>query len=182
MKFLDPIKRRVHLMISRAVVSALADGAGRQYVQVSALKGETKDNVERIQQYGFTSNPLSGAQAVMLCVGGNRAHPIVTNVDDPRYRPTDSEAGESGVYHFEGHRIRLMAGGIVQIECDQVIVKASDKVRFETPIFDVTGEIKDRCDTDGQSMADMRDVYNSHTHPENDSGGPTDAPNQNMGV
>lgn len=182
MKFLDPIKRRVHLMISRAVMSALVDTSGRQFVQVSALKGETKDNVERVQQYGFTSNPLSGAQAIMLCLGGNRAHPVVTNVDDPRYRPTDSEAGESGCYHYEGHRIRLMQNGIVQIECERLIVQATDQIRFETPKLDVTGEIKDRCDADGQSMSDMRDVYNSHTHPENDSGGPTDQPNQSMGV
>lgn len=182
MKFLDPLKRRVHLMISRAVLYSLSDASGRQYVQVSALRGETKDAVERIQQYGVTSNPLKGAQVIMLCIGGNRAHPVVTNIDDPRYRPTDSEAGESGSYHYQGHRIRLMEDGIVQIECDKLIVKASDQVRFETPKLDVTGEIKDRCDTDGQSMNDMRDIYNIHTHPENDSGGPTDPPNQSMGV
>lgn len=181
MKFLDPIKRRVHLMISRAVMSALVDTSGRQFVQVSALKGETKDNVERIQQYGITSHPHAGAQAILLCVGGNRAHPVVIAVDDPRYRHTSLEAGEVCIYTDEGDTIILKRNRTVEITTENLVVKASEKVRFETPIFDVTGEIKDRCDDDGQSMADMRAVYNNHTHPENDSGGPTDAPNQDMG-
>lgn len=57
-----PLHRRIHLMIGRAVLTALSDAAGRQRVQFGALKGETKDGVERVQEYGITSCPLPGAQ------------------------------------------------------------------------------------------------------------------------
>lgn len=183
MKGLDlaALKRRILLMVSRGTLSTLVDSHGRQKIQLTALKNEVKSDVERVQQYGFTSNPLAGAQVIMLSVGGNRGHPVAIAVDDPRFRPTDSEGGESGLFHFEGHRIRLMQDGIVQIECTQCVIKASDKIRCETPILEVTGEVKDRCDLDGQTMSDMREIYNSHVHPENDSGGPTSVPNQHMG-
>lgn len=178
---LEPIKRRIKLMISRATLVSVTDSDGRQTAQLTGFKNEVKSSVERIQQYGITSNPLSGAQVILLSITGTRSHPVIIAADDPRYRPTDGEDGESGSYHFEGHRIRLMQGGIVQIECTQCIIKAEDKIRCETPLLEVTGEIKDRCDLDGQTMSDMREVYNIHVHPENDSGGPTSIPNQQMG-
>ena len=61
----------------------------------------------------------------------------------------------------------------------EVIVKAADRVRMETPRLEVTGEIKDRCDGDGKTMEEMRETYNQHTHP-GDSGGTTGTPNQGM--
>jgi len=49
--------------------------------------------------------------------------------------------------------------------------------------LNVVGDIValgDISDHGNESMLGMRQVYNSHTHPENDAGGPTDAPNQEM--
>ena len=48
-----------------------------------------------------------------------------------------------------------------------------------TPLLECTGEIKDRCNSDGRTMEDMRNIYDGHTHP-GDSGGTTGAPNQVM--
>lgn len=179
MKFLEPLKRRVHLMISRAVLSALVDTSGRQFVQISALKGETKDNVERIQQYGMTSHPHTGAQAILLCVGGNRAHPVVIAVDDPRYRHKSLESGEVCLYTDEGDTIILKRNRTIEINTQNLVVKASSKARFETPLLEVTGEIKDRSDNGGKSMHEMRAAYDSHTHHENGSN--TNPPTQTMG-
>lgn len=50
--------RRISLMIGRAVLTAADDAAKRQFVQFTALQGEVKDGVERVQQYGF-----AGAQS-----------------------------------------------------------------------------------------------------------------------
>jgi len=50
---------------------------------------------------------------------------------------------------------------------------------METDQLEVTGEIKDHCDTDGRTMDEMRTIYDSHTHP-GDSGGTTGVPNQGM--
>ena len=85
-KATEPLARRIRLVIGRAVLAAVSDAGSRQLLQFSALKGEVKDGVERMQQYGFTSHPLPGAQVLFVCVGGNRDHPVAISVDDPRYR------------------------------------------------------------------------------------------------
>lgn len=52
------------------------------------------------------------------------------------------------------------------------------KLRVNAPI-EATGDITDTVGGSGQSMAGMRQTYNSHTHP-GDSGGTTGTPNQEM--
>lgn len=60
-------------------------------------------------------------------------------------------------------------------------VQAATKVRLETPLLEVTGDIKDKCDSSGKTMSGMRTTYNSHNHNENNTvGGPTNLPNQAM--
>ncbi len=180
-KLMQPIQRRVRLMISRALLTLVNDGAGIQVVQVKLLAGEVRDSVERMQNYGFTSVPHGGAEGVMACVSGDRDHGIVIVMDDRRHRPTGLEKGESAQYDDLGQMVHLTRNGIVITGAGlPVTITDTPKVRMETPLLEVTGEIKDRCDTDGRTMSGMRDIYNGHTHPENDSGGPTDAPNQGM--
>ncbi|MDX2094368.1 MAG: phage baseplate assembly protein V [Alphaproteobacteria bacterium] len=171
----------VQLVIGRAVLSAVNDATKRQLVQFEALKGEIKDGVERMQQYGFSSVPLAGAQVLFVCLGGNRDHPVVVSVDDPRFRKSGMEPGEVAIYTDEGDYILLKRGRTIEIETVNLLVKCSESARFETPILEVTGEIIDHADTDGVSMNGMRNIYDTHTHPENNSGS-TNSPNQPMGT
>ena len=170
----------IQLVIGRAVLSAVSDASKRQLVQFEALKGEVKDAVERMQQYGFNSVPLAGAQVLFVSLGGNRDHPVVVSIDDPRFRKNNMQPGEVAIYTDEGDYILLKRGRVIEVNTTQLLVKASDSVRMETPILEVTGEIIDRCDTDGVSMNGMRNIYDTHTHPENNSGS-TNQPNQPMG-
>jgi phage baseplate assembly protein V len=170
----------VQLVIGRAVLAAIKDGGNRQFAQFEALKNEIKDDVERMQQYGMTSVPHPGAQVLFVCLNGNRDHPVIVSVDDPRYRKKDMQPGEVALYTDEGDYILLKRGRTIEVMTTNLVVKASESARFETPILEVTGEIIDRCDTDGVSMNGMRNIYDTHTHPENNSGS-TNAPNQPMG-
>lgn len=171
-QMLAPLARRLRLLVSRAVVRGVADGLKMQELQLDLLADEVRDGVERFQQYGFTSHPLSGAEAVVVAVGGSRDHLVALAVDDRRYRPIDLAPGEVALYNNTGTRIVLRQGGVVEIT-------AATKVRMVTPLLEVTGEIKDRCDTTGKTMSGMRTSYNGHTHP-GDSGGTTGTPNQPM--
>jgi phage baseplate assembly protein V len=177
----EPLRRRIHLMIGRAVLSALADGAARQRVQFSALKGEVKADVERVQDYGFTSHPLPGAQIVFVSLSGNRDHPLVIRADDPRHRKKNLEPGEVCLYTDEGDFIHLKRGRIVEIVTDTLIVRAATKITFDTPLVEGSGAIRDG-ESGGMSLHQMRAIYDSHVHPENDGGGPTDPPVQEMGA
>lgn len=173
------IAAAVQLVVGRAVLTAIDDSSKRQLVQFEALKGEVKDAVERMQQYGFSSVPLPGAQVLFVSLGGNRDHPVAVSVDDPRFRKSGMQAGEVAIYTDEGDYILLKRGRTIELETVNVVVKASESVRLETPILEVTGAIIDRCDTDGLSMHAMRSIYDDHTHAETQT--VTHKPNQLMG-
>ncbi|MBN8486366.1 MAG: phage baseplate assembly protein V [Burkholderiales bacterium] len=155
-RVLGPLARRVALMVGRAVLRMVDDQPGIQSVQVEALAGELRDQVERFQEYGFTSVPLPGAEAAAIAVGGSRDHLVVVAVDDRRYRPTGLLPGEVAIYTNEGVLIRLKQGG-------QVLVQAATKVRIECPLVELTGDLH----VAGQVVA-QGDVFGQgtslHTH------------------
>lgn len=175
------MQRRVRLAVRRAIVRYIYDDPKLQEVQLAVMADELRDNVERFQQYGFSSVPLPGAEAIVLAIGGNAGHSVVLAVDDRRYRLSGGAAGEVTIYDDQGQFVRLARENTIEVEtAGTIIMRAAEKIRLETPLLEVTGDIKDLCDGTGRSMAGMRSVYNSHTHPENDDGGPTSAPNQVM--
>jgi phage baseplate assembly protein V len=179
-KLTAPLARSMRLMVGRAVVRLVNDSLKMQAVQVSLLADEVRDNVERVQEYGFTSHPIPGAEAIVVCVGGSRDHAVVIAVDDRRYRLTTLEQGEVAIYTDEGDSIILKRNNNVEITTDTLTVKAATKVRFETPLVEATGDIIDRVATTGKSMAQMRTTYNSHTHNHPADGQTIPAPNQGM--
>lgn len=73
--------------------------------------------------------------------------------------------------HFLESGIHLQSTGIFTVDASLMQVNCGIKA---------TGDITDNSADQAQSMSSMRAVYNSHTHNENDSGGPTDPPNQEM--
>lgn len=176
---LESLYRRIILATGRGILKSVNDKAKRQFTQITALNGEVKNNVERIQNYGVTSHPPKQSQVLFVCMGGNRDHPVVLAAEDLASRPKDLKEGEVCIYTDEGDKITLSRGRKIDIETATLTINASSKVRVETPEFEVTGEITDRVDTDGISMQDMRAIYDSHTHT-GDDGGTTSAPHQLM--
>ena len=165
-KLLAPLKRRVRLMVSRAIVKAVDDSEGLQQVQVAALADEILDRVERLQQYGFTSVPLPGGSALVVCVGGNRSHPIVVATDDARYRPVDLQPGEVAIYTQGGVRINLKTGNLVEIV-------AATKIKLHSALVEITGALTVAGNvtvTGGNVVADGISLK-THVHPGVTSGG-----------
>ena len=97
-RLIAPLRRRVLLMVSRAVVRLVDEGPARQRLQVEGYAGEILDGVERVQEYGFTSCPPPGADAVVLACGGMRQHPIVIAAEDPSARPMLRVPGDVVLY------------------------------------------------------------------------------------
>lgn len=114
-KLLAPLRTRLANMVARAVVQIAQDGGGLQVLQLGVLDGETRDGCERFQEYGFTSVPLAGAEAVVLFANGRRDHGLVVAVDDRRHRPTDLQPGEVALYHKDGARVLLKNGGSIEV-------------------------------------------------------------------
>ena len=107
-RLIAPLRRRVMLMVGRGVVLLVDDRLGRQRVQIEALSGEILDDVERCQEYGFTSCPPPGSDAIVLALGGMRQHPVAVSVESPEHRAARGEMGEVVLYTY-GDRRR--AGG-----------------------------------------------------------------------
>lgn len=156
-RLIAPLSRRVRLMVGRAVLTAVNDAGGLQTVQVKLLADEVRDGVERMQQYGFTSVPLPGAEGVMVSVGGSRDHGIVIAMDDRRYRIKGLQPGEVAVYTDEDkqdhkHRIILGRGGKIDVQGKTVTVTASETARIEGDVVEVHAKSCYQFDCNGHGQ------------------------------
>lgn len=139
-------------------------------VQMQGLAGETVDG-EQFQNYGFSSAPLPGAEYIVIPVGGNSKHSVVVASEDGRYR-LQLQDGEVSLYTDEGDYVHMKRGRLIEVVTDDLVFKVKNKVRFETPMVEmsgdalVTGDIKADGDIADhmRSMRDDRGIYNSHDH------------------
>lgn len=166
-KMTEGMRGRIQLMIGRAILSAISDSGKIQTAQAQLLADEVQDDVERIQEYGFTSVPLPGAEGVVVFVGGNRDHGLLIATDDRRYRLVGLEAGEVALYDDLGQKVHLTRSGIVidggglpvMIQNAPTVTMTGDLHVNGTIVAD--GDIKDHTT---KSMAGMRTAYNGHHH------------------
>lgn len=177
-KSINAIGNRIKLLVGRGTLKFVQDSGNRQLVQFTGLKGETKDEVERVQNYGVSSNPPAGSRVVFISIGGNRDHPVAIAIDKSAARVKDLKPGEVSVYTDEGDQIVLKRGNKIEIKTKNLIITASEKVTIDTPQMECTGEIIDRSNADGISMSQMRSTYDTHTH--NETNSVTNQPNQTM--
>lgn len=110
-----PLYKLVGNLLARGVVSRADDGTKLQTLQVTVGEDETRDGLERFQQYGLTSVPEPDAEAVVLFPGGRRDVGYVLAVDDRRYRLTGLATGEVALYSKSGASVVLKADGSVEV-------------------------------------------------------------------
>lgn len=132
-RFLSPIKKRIFNMIARGVIKSIKEG-GNLRAQMSLLAEETLDNLEILQDYGFTSKPLSGAEGVVIFPAGDKSHGLVIATGDRRYR-LEIENGEVALFDDLGSKVHLKRGGTVEVSC-------STKVLLTTPLVEATANMK----------------------------------------
>lgn len=132
--------RRIQMMVARAVVQRVDDGTGIQSHQLGALADELVEDAERMQDYGFTSVPHPGAEAVVVFPGGLRSHGLIVAVGDRRYRLTGLQAGEVAMYDDQEQAVILTREGMrvvsplkIEIEAPEVTITASIRFKVVTP-------------------------------------------------
>jgi len=119
-RIVGPIDRRLRSLFMRATVTGVDDSKDLQLIQVARLDEEVLEGCERVGQYGFTSVPPDGAEALIAQVGGNADHQVVVGVDD-RSRPHPLATGQVVVYDAAGTKITLDAAGNITIDCTGVV-------------------------------------------------------------
>jgi phage baseplate assembly protein V len=174
-----PVLDRVKTLAQRGVLRSSNDQKKAQELVVAVLAGETLSRVERLAHFGFLSRAPAGAEVVVLCLGGNRDHPVVVAEEDRRTRPLGLAEGEAGLYSVGGGtlkaRITLRADGSVE-------VLAPGKVKV-TGDVEVTGKLTTTANLEAGAnvkdsvgtLAAFRTAYNSHTHSD-PQGGTTGPP------
>lgn len=114
--------------LRRARFRSLAEGGLVQVARVEVSDREAREHAERHQDYGFAANPVDG-EGLRLEVGG---HTIILRMDRTAERPALA-AYEVSVWHREGHAVTLKNGRLVEVDCDRLVINASEKVVLNTP-------------------------------------------------
>ena len=195
-RLVAPYARRLSNMIARGTVTLVNAATKMQSLQLRLLAGETKDNVEHFEAYGFTSNPNAGAECLALFLDGDRSHGVVICVADRRYRVKGLATGEVILHDDQGQSVYLMrdglkltdkAGSIMQMNGDgsgEITFAAGLTINANSKIIGTLNVTQDlTCDQSitaaqdvadqggGKTMAGMRAVANGHTHSGIDSHG-----------
>lgn len=97
-----PQVNKVVLMIARGIISNVNEDEKCQLVQVSLRSDEVRDDVERFQEYGFTSSPPNDSEVLTVSIGGNRAHTIAICAQDRTSRPTGMDEGDVALFTTAG--------------------------------------------------------------------------------
>lgn len=109
---IDRLWARIANMVSRWRVSSVD---ATQKCQQLTVDGAA---VEHIEPFGFTSNPVPGAEAVVVAAGSDGDNEVAIVVGDRRYRVTGVESGGMCIYDASGHRIVLDSNGITIVVGD----------------------------------------------------------------
>lgn len=120
----------------RGVLHLVKSADNIQKVQASGLADETLQDVELMQQFGFTSVPPANTQAVILPIGGQTTHGIVIATENGSFRVKNLQGGEVAVYDESGSSIVLKKGRLIEIDCDVLKINAATKVDISSPLVE----------------------------------------------
>lgn len=114
----------------RGKVARVQAGGGVQKIQVEGLDGETVQDLEHAENFGFTSNPPAGSDCVVVPLGGKTSHGIIVTTTNGAYRIIGLSDGETAVYNADGAKMVLKKGRVIEIDCDKLNIKAPNGVNI----------------------------------------------------
>ena len=126
---MNPLQK-MRLLVARGVLN-LAKHAGLQVLQINLLEDETRDEVERVQNYGFSGMPPAGSTLVAVAVGGSRDHLMVVACEHPDHSPV-LETGEAAMYSLFGQLIKMDKDGNVTLTCKDLVFDVNGALSIKT--------------------------------------------------
>lgn len=152
-KMVEPLWRTVQLMASRCLLDSVDDDKSIQVIKVQLLADES-DEVERFQNFGFSSVPLTLSEGIVLAIGGAREHLVALAVDSSDTRPTGSNPGSSVQYDAVGSKMECDGQGGTNVEC-------TVKHEIKAPFVDIGSGGSKEFALNGLTF---QTGYNLHTH------------------
>ncbi|MTK12711.1 MAG: phage baseplate assembly protein V [Clostridiaceae bacterium] len=105
--------RRLLLAIACGRVTGVTDTGNVQTMQVQLGDDEVRDNTPRPAEFGFSSLPPVGSDAVIIFVGGDRSNGVVVATGNQTLRMKAMSPGETAIYDASGKHVYLSKDGIV---------------------------------------------------------------------
>jgi len=184
-QMMTPLRNRVYGIITRAVIESVKDSEGMQVMKLNMLAGESRTDVERFQNFGFTSNPPDNAEAVVVAVGGNRDHLIVVSVSHRQSRLKGLPKGGSAIHSSDGTKpvaiVKTLPDGTVEISHStsdaKVLMKPSGEIVHKsvgklllgddplTEFAAIASRVEARIAAVETKVTSHIVTYNLHNHP-----------------
>ena len=152
---LSRLASAVRSLVTRAQVTGATVGP-RTLLQITGLQGEVKSTVELLLPPGYSARPAAGADVTVLQVLGSRDHLVAVGGDAVGAVIADLAPGEFGITN---------GSQLIVVRSDHVQIVSPSYVLVDTPTLKCTGDILDNCNSQSRTVAAMRTVYDTHTHP-----------------
>lgn len=122
----------------RGKLTLTQSGEPIQRVQVQGLADETLQEIEQLQQFGFTSHAPADTDVIVIPLGGDTSHGIVIASEHGSFRVKNLQSGEVAVYDESGSSIVLKKGKLIEMDCDTLHIKAKTKIHMESPLVEAS--------------------------------------------
>lgn len=125
-RLMAPIITRIRRVCLGAIIRRVDDGGDLQRMQVESIGHSVYDNVEKFEQFGFTSNPPLGLDAIIIERCGKH---IIVAIGDRKYRIKNLESGDTAIYDAHNQTIILNKDGITVTDTqNNTVVMNSDGI------------------------------------------------------
>lgn len=162
---LEALGARVRMLVGRGRITTGSDTGGVQQQQVQLADIETGDNRPRVAEFGFTSMPPQGSDAVVVFLAGDRSAGVIIGTNHQASRPRNLKPGETMVFSLDGKCVYLSDAGIrIDAKGQSVDVVNASIVTVDATLLRCTGDIQDNYETNPHTMAEMRAIFNGHDH------------------
>lgn len=155
-------------------------------LQVTSQTGEVLPNMEHVEPYGFTSEPIVSPATDAFCIffDSDKSHGVVISFCDRQFRLKELKPGEVALYDDQGQKIHLTRDGIEVFTSKNLkasvggttTLNSSGNVDVTAPLTNIHGDL-----TVNGTVSATGDVsaggisLRDHVHT-GDSGGQTSTP------
>jgi phage baseplate assembly protein V len=122
-------------MVARAVLDSITvEEDGTITTKQTVLDGESREDIEYFQHYGFASVPLKGAEGIDIFIGGDRDSGVTIATEDSRYRIKNMKGGEVAIYTDEGDVVHFKRGRKLEVVTGQLNAQAEVQATVAAPL------------------------------------------------
>ena len=118
---INEIRRRIKMLVGRCVITALH----QDNYQIELLAGETRDDIELFQHFGFSSIPPVGSEGITLSQNGVRENAVI--IATKGEKKIELKEGESAVFNNGSAVVKLLADDTIEVTGSKIQLNGDNK-------------------------------------------------------